>query len=383
MLAMGCGGGESDAGNAVPVLKLEVLAGRASVDFDNCQSADGVAASAQFSHLLRTSVYRDAVFLVETGESCRNVSYAWPGFVPNQLQPAIRKLSGGVVETAIELNSYLTMGGSNPIMVRYPSGYHRHASSQASFVLGYAATSSDMGFVLDAVEVSRYNAQGGWNYYVPGLFKYTQAYAGYDDLVAGTPDKAPVQLDGKGQAAGFVAPHDLEVDAEGRMYLIDDGRIRTVDGDFQVKTLDHTALGITGAVKALDADHQGGIHALVQLGDGRYAWHRLIDGSQTTFTIQQFVNIEPLKFETFTVVGNEIVLGVRQRVGDTDTSLYRVSANGTVKVLTGTAAPAKPEDFLDQPSQYLLPQVQHVEYGVDGHLYIVLPQGVLIARNYK
>jgi hypothetical protein len=104
---------------------------------------------------------------------------------------------------------------------------------------------------------------------------------------------------------------------------------------------------------------------------------------QTTFTIQQFVNIEPLKFETFTVVGNEIVLGVRQRVGDTDTSLYRVSANGTVKVLTGTAAPAKPEDFLDQPSQYLLPQVQHVEYGVDGHLYIVLPQGVLIARNYK
>jgi len=48
--------------------------------------------------------------------------------------------------------------------------------------------------------------------------------------------------------------------------------------------------------------------------------------------------------------------------------LYRVSANGTVTPLTDENA---------------VSQVQHVEYGVDGHLYVVLPQGVLIARDFK
>ncbi len=51
--------------------------------------------------------------------------------------------------------------------------------------------------------------------------------------------------------------------------------------------------------------------------------------------------------------------------------------------LTGDKTAATPEDFLKDPAPYWLPQVQHIEYGVDGHLYIVLPQGVLVARGFK
>ncbi|MDR2174297.1 MAG: hypothetical protein LBE32_08920 [Burkholderiales bacterium] len=401
LLIMSCGGGGDSAQPKPPAPidpplgsidlprgpKLELLTGKISADFDNCQSANGAMDEAQFSHLLRATVYKDAVYLAETGENCANVGLDI-NLSPRNLLPAIRKLSGGTVETALVFYPYSTFG-YDPVTVRYPSGFHRKESTGESFVLGYAAASSEWNFALNENEVSLYTERGGWSRYVPGLFRFrpSQSWASYDDLVAGAgiggglgAGEPPSHADGKGFEARFTAPHDLEADAAGRFYLIDDGRIRTIDSDYEVATLDHAALGIAdmGKVKALDADHQGNIHVLEQRIGGykRYTWHRLADGSQADFQIPgaEFGATLPT-LETFAVTGNDIVLAVRHPFSLTQ--LYRVSATGEVVELTGTDTPT------DQPSQYLLPPVKHIEYGVDGHLYIVLPQGVLIARDYS
>lgn len=389
VLTAGCGGGSSTSPLPSPGVPapsapetLELFTGKATVDFAQCQSTDGAAATAKYSQLQRATVYEDAVYLAETGEVCANVMYDTPGFVPSKLRPAIRKVSDGAVQTAVRLNDHFT-ALSHPAMVRYPSGVQRKPGSEALFVLGYAAASSELGFTLVDSEATRYTAQGGWSYHVPGLFKFTETLAGYDDLVAGTVGQLPRLADGQGHSAGFYAPHDLEADATGRFYLIDQSRIRTIDATFNVATLDNAALGITGTVKALDADRQGRIHALVQRGGPEYSWHRLTDRRRVDFRVRDFVLTEPITFETFAVVGDELVLGVRATSNDKSTQLFRVTSNGTVTELTGTQYAAKPQDFLDNLGQYLLPQVQHIEYGQDGHLYIVLPQGVLRARDFK
>lgn len=387
LAAVGCGGNSGSGSNApsppplVPPkeFKLELLSGITAVDLSRCQSVNGAAASARFSRLLRATVYKDAVYLTETGEGCTNVVYDARGVVPVEVQPAIRKLADGTVKTTIQLNSYITMM-SHPVMVRYPSGFIRNESGKGGLVLGYAAASSDQGFALDATQVARYFEQGGWDYYVPGLFKLSDSIAGYNDLVVGAPGKPPAVVDGQGKMAGFVAPHDLEANAAGVLYVIDDGRIRTIDASQQVKTLDHAALGITGTVKGLDSDPQGNIHVLSKRDGASYSWHRLSDGFRLDFQTRQAVISEPVTVETFTVLGDAILMAVRLPSGDT--SLFRISATGEVKEVTGNKPVGSAQDFLDHPSEYMLPAVQHIEYGVDGHLYIVLPQGVLIARNY-
>jgi hypothetical protein len=397
MMLVSCGGGSSVNPSpevplpAVPTpplpepiasVKLEVFTGKTTVDFSQCRSDDGAVTAATYSQLQRATVYQDAMYLAESGEGCTNVTYDAPGFVPNNLRPAIRKVSGGVVQTAVRLNDYFT-AMSHPTMVRYPSSVHRKPGSETLFVLGYAAASSEHGFVLDDSEAARYTAQGGWSYNVPGLFKFAEALAGYDDLVAGTAGQAPRLADGQGHNAGFYAPHDLEVDAAGQFYLIDQNRIRTIDANHNVATLESIALGITGTVKALDADRLGRIHALVQRGGPSYSWYRLADGRRVDFRIRDFVTTEPMTFETIAVVGDDLVLGVRAVSADKSTQLFRVAANGMVTGLSGATHPTTPQDFLDNLANYLLPQVQHIEYGLDGHLYIVLPQGVLRARGFK
>ncbi len=388
----GCGGDSSTPLTPTKALTFELLSGAATTDLDHCQSVDGTTASARFSRLLRATVYSDAIYLAETGEGCTNAGYDPAYYGPVNIEPTIRKLSVGSVETIAHLSSSFTVTGDPlPILVRYPSGFVRNAGSQTGgVVLAYVAANSDQGFALDSAELERYNTPSesmtnGWDYYVPGLFRLTSNSATQEDLAAGAPGLPPALADGQGRSARFVAPHDLEISAAGVFHVIDDGHIRTIDAGNQVRTLDHTALGITGAVKALDADHQGRVHVLAQRGIGRYTMHRLSDGFRLDFqTPDASATAQPATLETFTVIGNEILLSVRQAGSANNASrLYRVSSTGEVRTLTGNAIPATPEDFLTRPSQYLLPPVQHVEYGVDGHLYIVLPQGLLVARDYE
>ncbi len=379
---MGCGGGDTAAPTDPAGLKLELLAGTTAADFAHCQAVNGSAAEARFSHLLRIAVYKDAMYLTETDEGCANATYSINGIMPENFGPAIRKLADAKVERAPALNTFGSFGGVIPAMVRHPSGFHRREGSGEMFVLSVVAARSDEGFALDEETVALYTQWGAWSYYAPGLYRRGQELSASDsDFVAGTHDQPPGYADGRGNAARFVAPHDLEVDAAGVFHLIDDGRIRTINADYQVKTLDHTALGITGQVRALDADHQGRIHVLANQGEANYTWHRLADGTKVTFQTAA-ATWHQAQLQTFTIVGDEMVLGVRDVGGET-TRLYRVSATGTVTPVTGTEVAASPQDFLDQPARYALPPVKHIEYGVDGHLYLVLHQGVLIAREFK
>jgi hypothetical protein len=389
-LAAGCGSGGSSSSQPEqppPVVqglgKLELLTGKMAADLSNCHSINGPAAEAEYSHLMRATVYADAVYLAETGEGCTNVRYDASGFVPDNLRPAIRKLSGSMVETAIALNDYSSP--SRPVMARYPSGFQRRPDTGEAFVLGYATSFpnwySDGSLVgFDAQELARYTAQGVWDYYIPGLFRFTpgQTMASPGNLAAGAPGKPPAYVDEQGQAAGFIAPHDLEMDASGLLYLIDQGQIRTIDAGYRVKTLDLAALGIEGEVLALDSDHQGGIHVLTQRSGWNYSWYRLADGSKVDFGFS--VAIGPglaLQRLPFAVVGNDLAVVLYGQI-------YRISGNdGTMTPLTGSKTPATPQELLGDPLQYELPQVEHIKYGVDGNLYIVLKQGVLVARNFK
>ena len=81
-------------------------------------------------------------------------------------------------------------------------------------------------------------------------------------------------------------------------------------------------------------------------------------------------------------MGDDIIFSA-YRAGGKSSQLFRVSSKGVVTKLTGDEQPEKPQDFLEHPEKYRLPAIQHLEYGVDGHLYIVLEQGVLIVRNFK
>ena len=385
-------------------LKLELLAGTISSDFANCTQVDGDAATARFGNLLRAAIYSDGLYLADTGEGCNDKQYYAPPFLPNtHVGARIRKLTANQVETVLYLGSYIT-ALSHPLMVKYPSGIYRKPDSGETFVLGYVAADGYRDFWLDASEVAEYTEQGGWDYYVPGLFRIKENYATYHNLVAGSANQAPVYVDGYGfpngcpsghrisgptpaadQPASFVTPHDLEVDSTGLMYLIDDGRIRTVDQDFNVKTLDPRAVGITERVTALDADHQGNIHVLTQGGIASFTWHQLSDGSRVDFsTLDRFVTTEPPGRATFTVAGNDIVLAVRDMAhSGRHTELFRVTPTGRVTRLNGKNFPASPQDVLDDPAKYLLPPVMHIQYGIDGHLYLVLQQGVLRVKDFS
>ena len=400
----GCGGGGSDVAGpvqpppsveppAVPqgLGKLELLTGKVTADMNDCRNTYGPAAEAEYSRLMRVAVYDDGVYLAESGEGCPNTGV--PGsLLPLDVQQSqIRKLSGGVVSLHISMNTrpYFSSSFSTPEMVRFPSGFHRDALTGDFLVLSFAAASSDRNFLLDEQEMARYSAQGAWDYFRPGLFRFTIPSEGWSDasmgvLVAGTHAQPPAYLDGQGNEASFSAPHDLETDASGLFYLIDQGQIRTIDADYRVKTLDLAALGIEGRVLALDADLQGRIHVLTQRPGARFSWYRLADGSRVDYQVGSGAVFEPeiLIPMIFTVVGDDLIVGNRP-AGGGPTDLYRFFADGTWTKLSGDETPATPQDLLDDPTRYQFPQVQHLEYGPDGNLYIVLQQGVLVARNFK
>ena len=90
--------------------------------------------------------------------------------------------------------------------------------------------------------------------------------------------------------------------------------------------------------------------------------------------------------ETFAVIGDELLMAVRgmtAEAGKNASTVYRVNASGQSVRVSGQAQPAQADDWLNDPQKFAWPQVQHLEYGSDGHLYVALPQGVLRARDFK
>ena len=168
--------------------------------------------------------------------------------------------------------------------------------------------------------------------------------------------------------------------------MIDGGdytHIRIINSSGEVKTLNGYRQWY---IRALDADRQGHIHALAETSSKSFAWHRLSDGSKIDFRLRpnEVGELSPRlrTVDAFTVVGDGIVLATHTVTGGPST-LYRVSSQGVATQLTGEQAPATPQDFLEHPEKFRLPPVQHLKYSVDGNLYIVLEQGVLIARDFR
>ena len=392
-LATGCGG--SDSGPEAPTptssptptptptptlqpnaqLKFELLTGTAMADLNHCQSTDGPASEARFSYLERIVVDKDAIYLAETGDDCLKDDFSTPpAQQARQMPPKIRKLSGGKVETALSLFSPEVLERQGA-MARFPGGFYRDEKTGAFYVAGYAAARFKYNHMMGKERMDWYDRAGAWNYFVPGIFKYEGNAAGENNLLAGMPGKRPDSfVDGRGKMAQFQAPHDLEADASGLLYVIDGGddtRIRTISSSGEVKTLD----GYRKKIRALDADRQGHIHALEDTGLADYVWHRLSDGSSVKF--RTAMTYFPVREVTaFTVVGDDIIVAW---IG----GLFRVTKQGVVTQLTGKQPPATPQDFLEHPEKFHLPPVQHLKYGPDGHLYIVLMQGVLVARDFR
>ena len=119
-------------------LKLELLTGRAMPDFNDCKSVDGSFEQAQFSYLERIIVYKDAIYLTESGGRClKNERTTPPLTYAQTFPPKIRKIADGKVETA--LSFFKSFLGYHPPMVRFPGGFHRDEKTGAFFVLGYSA----------------------------------------------------------------------------------------------------------------------------------------------------------------------------------------------------------------------------------------------------
>ena len=397
-----CGGGGDDGGSAPapqpPIIqapfKMEVLGGRTEVDFTQCQWLDTptLLKQAQFNHLQRVGVYADAMYLIDSGENC----WGSPPVIgsqslrhPKGVSPSVYRINDEYVSFhmplwSVEEGVFPLARPISPVFIN--SLYHK-ANEEPFVILSYGAAPSETGFALNDTLLTHFASQNLWKKFsfALGVFKFYGSSSAEHGLVAGTPGQPPGYADGKGREARFTAPHDLEGDADGLLYLIDAGRIRTVDQkDWQVRTLDNPSLGASGVFKTLDSDRMGRVHAIEQIDSGRYVWHRLADKRRVAFTLPNPPAGKTV--ETFAVIGDELLMAVRgmtAEAGKNASTVYRVNASGQTLRVSGQAQPAQADDWLNDPQKFAWPQVQHLEYGSDGHLYVALPQGVLRARDFK
>ena len=359
--------------------KLEMLAGSTEVDFSDCKGPKELntpLARISFTHLERVKAESDRLVLTASSENCQKPDVSTVG-------PLLHTIANGSVRSD-SFWSYVSIGGWSPLSPMFLNSYYRLGDEGGFIVISYGAAPSETGFELNESLVANYAQRQIWKNFGLGLFSRTRS-SSYTLLVAGAPGQPPAHADGKGNAARFTTPHDLEGDADGLLHLIDAGRIRTVDQkDWAVRTLENAALGATGAFKTLDADRLGRIHAIEQVDSRRYVWHRLSDKRRVPFTLAQPPAGKTV--ETFAVIGDELLMAVRgmtAEAGKNASTVYRVNASGQSVRVSGSAQPAQASDWLNAPQQFAWPQVQHVEYGPDGHLYVVLPQGVVQAKDFK
>ena len=399
-----CGGSDGDSGNSPEPLppavqmpfKLEHLIGSTETDLQVCPYGSWISDEKRFSHLIRARIFNDELYLLDSGEACKAVRsrgrvYPVEYDSVDRVRPShysgsyMFQFSGSDVIRSINIDPAAHfLVGSSPPTIRFSNSLFFPSDRSRPLMLGHVAANSELNYELDPADLAHYAAvRNGWEVHSPGLFQFNPSNNSH--LVAGTPGQPPGYADGKGREARFTAPHDLEGDADGLLYLIDAGRIRTVDQkDWQVRTLDNPSLGASGVFKTLDSDRMGRVHAIEQINSGRYVWHRLSDKRRVPFTLPQPPAGKTV--ETFAVIGDELLMAVRgmtAEAGKNASTVYRVNASGQTLRVSGQAQPAQADDWLNDPQKFAWPQVQHLEYGQDGHLYVALPQGVVRVKDFK
>lgn len=394
----GCGGG-SDGDTPPPnpgppapgaAIAARLLTGQLNAAGANCQQVDGAAANARFGYLISATVKNRALYLTESAETC---SASANGLTPN---PRIRKLENGSVSTYLSLPQNLPgnmAAGASSALPLYPGGV-QIADSGDAWVAGFVAARSYEQYVVSAANAVP-DIRGSGYQFAPGFYRYRADGSAQNvpvALEAGTfvadNQPAPAVVDGQGAAAQFYAPHHLEVDGNGLAYVIDNFRIRTIDANNNVKTLDLTErYGIRPKdpdyglrATALNVDLNGNVHALLD-EISSVTWLNLATGKHVSFETPHggdFVAGGEQLNHSIAAVGDALVVG--NRIGH----LFSVSGDGVVKQITGKEG--VPTDENPAPLQDItraqLPAVQHLEYDADGTLYVVLPSGVLAVDGF-
>lgn len=401
-----CGGGSDNnppaprpvppSGTAIPA---KLLTGKLVATDDNCQQVDGPAADARYTYLLSATVKKNrALYLTESWEMCNNYS---AGAEQNL---RIRKVENGRVSTYLAFpQSFIALSRpTTTAILQYPSAVHV-ADNGDTWVTGFMAARSFEEYLVDESAIPGLSGTG--YQYVPGLYHYpADKRPPIGDilataLVAGTfvPDAQPLPavVDGQGATAQFYAPHDMEVDASGRMYVIDDYRIRTIDAAYNVQTLDLTArYGIVPrnansklTALALHTDLNGNVHALLSgTGSGAessYTWLNLSTGKHVSF--------KPLVSTDLAITGrpfyvNHSIVAIGDAlIASSGGALFKIMSDGTVERLTGDGQAPTDENHapLQDITQTHFQRIQHLEYTADDTLYIVLPQGVVTVENFR
>ena len=372
-------------------LRFELLSGRTAADFSDCP-ADG------FGHLIHMSQGNNGtLYVLDTAARCTNA--AQPRLLPLTGTPEQERDFGWVSERALQLGwrASSALAGDDGLTVTVVAGVDER----------WLET-----FRPNAAAVQAISAQDdGWQTAVPGLYNVPVATFGmaYSTLVAGAPGHAPavegatpVLQDGSGREATLHAPHSLVRGADGDVYFLDGGQVRAATPSYtpimhewgmeyawNVRTLNIAASNVIEPFVALAADAQGNIHALelVNAGGTDFVWHRLADGSQQAFSLDNapdvatFLNSRTIA--SFAVIDGDMLLAVRRIKDGNATRLLRVSGRtGHVSELSGSAPSADASDFLAHPDQYRLPPVQHVFASAAGDVYLVLEQGIVVARGF-
>ena len=247
-----CGGG-GDSGSEAPApapapanYNVELYTGKTAVDYKKCDLVGDTLQTAGYFNLSKIAVYKDSIELLESFENCSDKDYYFF---------EIRTIKESTVgENYYGLDAVIPI--KLPPTAKYPSGFYK-ISDNDYFVVGSAAARSNRNFELDEAAVAELNLKqglySGWDYFAHGFYRYGKNTPSGRILAAGA-SAPPVVVDGQGNGAQFYAPHDLEADAQGLLYTVDNGMVRTITRDYTVKTVPNAEVWVGGAVKALDAD---------------------------------------------------------------------------------------------------------------------------------
>lgn len=384
-LLAACGGGDGDGANTPATQpKLEYLTGTLDWRDTLCRNDDDALSAARYHLIERIYVLQGQVFLLDT-------------YAPQSESHCDRPDSASFIRPIRDGQARRWLWGGQLSVFPYhsydrPGGLFFDAQG-IPHVLSHSLTTQDARYVVREADYQiSYIARRG-----PGVTRHRLHDGTYesgrlfDGRVAGIPlDWRPAAheqgfsqvmavRDGQGNAARFYAPHSLETGGDGLHYFIDKGLLRSLDAQLNVRTLQGSLVDpIQAAASAIDlaVDERGQVHVLAWQ-DGLLLWLNLMDGTAHRFALPAGYADPRL---ALAVHRGELLLAVRERSDGPAhwSSLYRVAPGAAPQLLLGgEKLPQTPEDFMQHPSQYKLPNLRHLEVSADGVLYLSLTKAVV------
>lgn len=193
-------------------------------------------------------------------------------------------------------------------------------------------------------------------------------------------------VDGPPDQARLHTPHGLVTGGDGLQYFVDNGQVRSLDAQWHMRTLNLPSLQPGDVALDLDVDAQGQVHLLAyNATSDLYSWHQLgvvgPHGQRRDFSISGYGRPNV----SMAVRNGVLLLAVRDdALKEKWSAIYRVAWGAqegqtltqAKQVLGGAETPAVPEDYLNAPARYRLPNVRDIHF-VGNDLWISVAQAVL------